>query len=1404
MLLRKLGFMLLFFASFSCWLSAGTDPEVTTTTKTSTTGAAAAPGSYLAEICSLIPSASTRAYLTCTGDVPRQIPITFAPQPPSDSKPDQACKDLLPGLSSITRATQSGNTVTITTASPHGLNVDDAVIVSAVGVAEYNTGPVPAIVTAVPDALTFSYARRVPVLPESGGGTAQKAAAQGATRIAPSPAGATETNNIATIKTTSPHGLHAGDPVVVSGVGVAGYNTGATPALVREVVDPITFTYPRRAARLAPSGGGTAQKPAAPDASLVVGLLGSPKPYTVTAQGKDRILIYSSKATGDRVALRRLIDRIRQVVSEVPLASAPQPFAIELAIPHSAALGDLATKLQTLGYSQLQIVDVGPNRVRITDKAAAPDCKTWKPFLQDVRRLVWQIHPESPVEKLYYLSASDVNTAFGGGAPSAAAPSPAPGGSGGPAGAGTPPAAAAPSSTSPASPTSGSAAPAAGAGGVGASTVTVTQPGLTTTVTTSPSTPASAPAGANASPPAPAGGTPPSAPSTASATPSPGPGSTPAASSSPKPGSSVAPLSSDLLVFSDPIPGDDAVITEKKRILAALDLPRPEMLINAWVMQNSTQDRNTFGSVSRLVREAVHEHNDGLDLAMLNGWTYLKKQVENPSAYFNLPFYSYLTERVIFDAGFMAGPGYNELSSTTQRFLNSQESSSRGSDLVFLSIAPDGARETGNTATITTTSPHWLNIDDRVVVSGVGIAGYNTGALPAVVTEVPSPTTFRYTTPTVGLPTSGGGAVYPTLKYAIAPDGASETANIATITTTSKHLLNVGDQVIVSGVGIPGYNTGASPAVVTAVPSPTTFSYTTATAGLAASGGGMVYPLRPSGLRYAGSCNFDKYCLGYTTLFQPLQPRLTNLLLALIAAADPGSQLKCAINYIEGQIVPDAGCNYLPVQEKIVCDNVRRQPELDKIAKQLQFCRKPSVSKDYKACDEQDQMGILNAMSTEEASVQRAPRLFLECFRQTTSQLLSPADSISQPSTLGLIRAAVADFLFNYKIAIQYPHEFVPYDLTQSADRFNSALEPMIAAFNRDLTAYQGVLRARIGVEIDELNRKVTPARWFNLDKPTFLNDGIVTVNTLSGTEATVNTTTQSYIDVSTAPSVSALLSAVAGEGASSGNVGTSNLTKPSPGVLSNLTFNQAQVLAGALSAYQSSKAQIGRQLNVDVTPRSLVGASTAELQVTLKADDSASPPIYSSGPLKGSDPEVSRFATNEITTRVRVDSLKLFEVSSFTAVLRNSRRRLPLLPPFVELPYIGTLAGVPLPAAQQYQSSTAVLSAVVVPTATDLAQGIRFMADRIVEENEGCVWPPPHTSTAQTEAQDFRHLRPCRLRHAESLSDFAGQPVREFNRMMILCLATDMHSANPNMNGSGEQATCTNLTYGKVFHESE
>jgi len=69
----------------------------------------------------------------------------------------------------------------------------------------------------------------------------------------------------------------------------------------------------------------------------------------------------------------------------------------------------------------------------------------------------------------------------------------------------------------------------------------------------------------------------------------------------------------------------------------------------------------------------------------------------------------------------------------------------------------------------------------------------------------------------------------------IAGTGAMESGNTVTITTTAPHGFSVGQTVVVAGVGVAGYNGSFQ---VVSTPSPTTFTYTNSTTGLAASGGG--------------------------------------------------------------------------------------------------------------------------------------------------------------------------------------------------------------------------------------------------------------------------------------------------------------------------------------------------------------------------------------------------------------------------------------------------------------------------------------------------------------------------------------------------------------------------------------
>jgi hypothetical protein len=107
-----------------------------------------------------------------------------------------------------------------------------------------------------------------------------------------------------------------------------------------------------------------------------------------------------------------------------------------------------------------------------------------------------------------------------------------------------------------------------------------------------------------------------------------------------------------------------------------------------------------------------------------------------------------------------------------------------------------------------------------------------------------------------------------------------------------------------------------------------------------------------------------------------------------------------------------------------------------------------------------------------------------------------------------------------------------------------------------------------------------------------------------------------------------------------------------------------------------------------------------------------------------------------------------------------------------------------------------AVLSAMVVPTAADIAYGLRFLHDRVVDGALGqCSFLAGSAGPGAT--------KPCRFRRAASIRDLNRKPVRNFRKYMIACLATDMkspYSSSASLT-STDTAACKNLSFGKVPH---
>jgi hypothetical protein len=254
-----------------------------------------------------------------------------------------------------------------------------------------------------------------------------------------------------------------------------------------------------------------------------------------------------------------------------------------------------------------------------------------------------------------------------------------------------------------------------------------------------------------------------------------------------------------------------------------------------------------------------------------------------------------------------------------------------------------------------------------------------------------------------------------------------------------------------------------------------------------------------------------------------------------------------------------------------------------------------------------------------------------------------------------------------------------------------------------------------------------------------YSGNGIVTIRTISGSDASVSTQTQSGFKTTPQPLVQDFLSQL------------QNVPGTLPGVLAkNFSANPADALVAFLNSGKSATVTLGRDLNLTVSPVTLPGASAAELKITLESKDDAAPQTITPDG-KSSNDTSDRVAVHSVTTNVRVDALKLFEISTFSAELSRGRDPIPLLPPFVELPYIHSFLKWPLKPSHAFQQSIAIVSATILPTAADMLNGLRFRTDQ-VKSGDG-------------KASVFTL--------SDSDLDSLVSHIRDFHRRMLNCIAT-------------------------------
>jgi hypothetical protein len=923
------------------------------------------------------------------------------------------------------------------------------------------------------------------------------------------------------------------------------------------------------------------------------GLLGTPVPLTLKAQGQS-LYVYSSSdnPTVNGPALARLHAAIALLPAGPSRSSSG--LALEMAVPKDAT----AAEFSGAGSPQFQVNLEEPGRLNVAEKKPA-SCDAWLAVLQDIEKMAVPGIQEPHLAQLFYLeSASDTAGVLVGAFA---------GKSGG--------------------------APGADASKGSASTKAPAKPAASPSGDKSTGSQNDSGAANDAADPSPSAsgtdsgvGGKDSSKTAAASTSGKGDGSADSTKVAAAPGDATAPakgfsvkgLEKDLLIFGG---DDDGQIREAKRVLAMLDLPRPEMIINTWILQASTTDADEIGRFSETARRLVAENNEVLQRGIGAGWASLSKSIQDPD-FFDESFYKYLVYRYI---GEPTSLGATEAPSNPAK-----------------AVAVDSSRAPGST--------------------------------PA--------------------------------------KGSREEKDDNTEREAR------------------------------------------------------------------GICPREQYCLGYTALFSPLRPRLTDLLLAMIASKDQAKVLK-AIDAAEGVLfdqmgqkvtAPAAECNSAD------CDDLRSRLALVTTSCGHWSCgetgqeEKHSDSKSGlpdRRCGIRDLQQLIDGTHGDFLK-DGTPFLQLECFKEVIKDMFDHKDAQY------LARAAIADFLYQYKLSQQYPHEFSPYSLTLSADTLNTALSPFIDAFNRDIRAFQDYLNNTVRMTVDRQQR----------GKTTFTNTGMVSVRTVSINTAEVRTTTQSSLDAGTFPEVGTLASNILG--GSSGGKGGANATDLLPP-------NEATAILGTLKSFQTTQAQIGRAIDVKVTPRSLSGASAAEMDVTLKVDDASKPSAFTGGSSK--DLNLSRIATHDTTTHVRVDSLKLFEVSGIGAELTLSRPPIPLILPLVELPYIGSLVGIPRKPSEEFHSSVAIMSAIVVPTAADLAYGLTFVHDRMLVAPPGTCRFPWRDVTSST-------LPPCIALRVASQDELDG-PIHAFHRVKKQCISTGDRYGYSTLRPAKGKNACENLNFNSLIPET-
>ena len=400
-------------------------------------------------------------------------------------------------------------------------------------------------------------------------------------------------------------------------------------------------------------------------AKAIVSVLGDPKPFQLHAPDSHNILIYCRAASVndcDSQLLKKIKGDIDLLAGNKSASKGPSA-SHEITVPHAAALGDVVAQAASLHFSALKIEAVGKDKIRVSAASDASEQdfqQQLKQFEIDLDRMAWQVHSESPVSRVYYVDAANAARALGADVPAAKTDetpkTPADGGASKTADSATPAASSDASANSASNsnttdsggknsggkPAAGNASSGAGKGkgkgGTGKQKAAA-QAGKGAAAT------AAAKGGSNNAD----NGAADAKDTSDATTPADTNAKTGEKESAAGDSIGIKVFDPDLLVFSDKNTGDDSAIAERKRILAGIDFPRPEVIINTFSFQTSSSDANVLADGDRILGRSIGAYNDSIQAALYRAWFYLERRMTYPN-FFYLPFYNYLTLRFVGEA----------------------------------------------------------------------------------------------------------------------------------------------------------------------------------------------------------------------------------------------------------------------------------------------------------------------------------------------------------------------------------------------------------------------------------------------------------------------------------------------------------------------------------------------------------------------------------------------------------------------------------------------------------------------------------------------------------------------------------------------------------------------------------